>query len=165
MLSSRPGAFVVVCFLFCVELVCSACRFCLGMHARRRAQHSCRLLLLASWGRLSLSVLECSGSWYAWHSMKMEVPGLADSLQRCLCENRGICAVNGLDTDPGWQQSKLIWALSAEVGQASRMRCTCLWHAEAARQPFVCVQQSKAGGWQQGHLQIWSQTQAGNRAS
>ena len=49
-------------------------------------------------------------------SMKMEVPGLADSLQQCLCVNSGIYAGNVLDTDPGWQQSKLIWALSAEVG-------------------------------------------------
>ena len=48
--------------------------------------------------------------------MKMEVPGLADSLQQCLCESSGIYAGDVLDTDPGWQQSKLIWALSAEVG-------------------------------------------------
>ena len=72
-------------------------------------------------------------------SMKMEVPGLADSLQQCLCVNSGIYAGNVLDTDPGWQQSKLIWALSAEVGLASRMHCTSLWHVKAARQPFVCV--------------------------
>ena len=50
------------------------------------------------------------------YSMKMEVPGLADSLQQCLCVNSGIYAGDVLDTDPGWQQSKLIWALSAEVG-------------------------------------------------
>ena len=58
------------------------------------------------------------------YSMKMEVPGLADSLQQCLCVNSGIYAGDVLDTDPGWQQSKLIWALSAEVGSASRMHCT-----------------------------------------
>ena len=57
-------------------------------------------------------------------SMKMEVPGLADSLQQCLCGNSGTYAGDVLDTDPGWQQSKLIWALSAEIGSASRMRCT-----------------------------------------
>ena len=72
-------------------------------------------------------------------SMKMEVPGLADSLQQYLCGNSGIYAGDVLDTDPGWQQSKLIWALSAEVGLASRMHCTSLWHAKAAQQPFVCV--------------------------
>ena len=48
--------------------------------------------------------------------MKMEVPGLADSLQQRLCVNSGIYAGDVLDTDPGWQQSKLIWALAAEVG-------------------------------------------------
>ena len=69
-------------------------------------------------------------------SMKMEVPGLADSLQQCLCVNSGIYAGDVLDTDPGWQQSKLIWALSAEVGSASRMHCTGLWHVKAAQQPF-----------------------------
>ena len=68
--------------------------------------------------------------------MKMEVPGLADSLQQCLCVNSGIYAGDVLDTDPGWQQSKLIWALSAEVGSASRMHCTGLWHVKAAQQPF-----------------------------
>ena len=68
----------------------------------------------------------------------MEVPGLADSLQQCLCVNSGIYAGNVLDTDPGWQQSKLIWALSAEVGSASRMHCTGLWRVKAAQQPF-CV--------------------------
>ena len=71
------------------------------------------------------------------YSMKMEVPGLADSLQQCLCVNSGIYAGDVLDTDPGWQQSKLIWALSAEVGSASRMHCTGLWHVKAAQQPFV----------------------------
>ena len=70
------------------------------------------------------------------YSMKMEVPGLADSLQQCLCVNSGIYAGNVLDTDPGWQQSKLIWALSAEVGSAPRMHCTGLWHVKAAQQPF-----------------------------
>ena len=69
-------------------------------------------------------------------SMKMEVPGLADSLQQCLCVNSGIYAGDVLDTYPGWQQSKLIWALSAEVGSASRMHCTGLWHVKAAQQPF-----------------------------
>ena len=59
-------------------------------------------------------------------SMKMEVPGLADSLQQCLCVNSGIYAGDVLDTDPGWQQSKLIWALSAEAGSASRMHRTGL---------------------------------------
>ena len=68
----------------------------------------------------------------------MEVPGLADSLQQCLCVNSGIYAGDVLDTDPGWQQSKLIWALSAEVGSASRMHCTGLWHVKAAQQPF-CI--------------------------
>ena len=68
----------------------------------------------------------------------MEVPGLADSLQQCLCVNSGIYAGDVLDTDPGWQQSKLIWALSAEVGSASRMHCTGLWRVKAAQQPF-CV--------------------------
>ena len=48
--------------------------------------------------------------------MKMNVPGLADSLQQRLCVNNGIYASNDLDTDTGWQQSKLIWALAAEVG-------------------------------------------------
>ena len=70
------------------------------------------------------------------YSMKMEVPGLADSLQQYLCGNSGIYAGDVLDTDPGWQQSKLIWALSAEVGSASRMHCTGLWHVKAAQQPF-----------------------------
>ena len=70
------------------------------------------------------------------YSMKMEVPGLADSLQQCLCVNSGIYAGDVLDTDPGWQQSKLIRALSAEVGSASRMHCTGLWHVKAAQQPF-----------------------------
>ena len=69
--------------------------------------------------------------------MKMEVPGLADSLQQCLCVNSGIYAGDVLDTDPGWQQSKLIWALSAEVGSASRMHCTGPWHVKATQQPFV----------------------------
>ena len=69
-------------------------------------------------------------------SMKMEVPGLADSLQQYLCGNSGIYAGDVLDTDPGWQQSKLIWALSAEVGLASRMHCTSLWHVKAAQLPF-----------------------------
>ena len=68
--------------------------------------------------------------------MKMEVPGLADSLQQYLCVNSGTYAGDVLDTDPGWQQSKLIWALSAEVGSASRMHCTGLWHVKAAQQPF-----------------------------
>ena len=68
--------------------------------------------------------------------MKMEVPGLADSLQQCLCVNSGIYAGDVLDTDPGWQQSKLIWALSAEVGSASRMHCTGPWHVKATQQPF-----------------------------
>ena len=72
-------------------------------------------------------------------SMKMEVPGLAESLQQYLCGNSGIYAGDVLDTDPGWQQSKLIWALSAEVGLASRMHCTSLWHVKAAQQPFVYV--------------------------
>ena len=70
------------------------------------------------------------------YSMKMEVPGLADSLQQCLCVNSGIYAGDVLDTDPGWQQSKLIWALSAEVGSASRMHCTGPWHVKATQQPF-----------------------------
>ena len=69
-------------------------------------------------------------------SMKMEVPGLADSLQQYLCVSSGIYADEVLDTDPGWQQSKLIWALSAEAGLASRMRCTDLWHDKATQQPF-----------------------------
>ena len=69
-------------------------------------------------------------------SMKMEVPGLADSLQQYLCVNSGTYAGDVLDTDPGWQQSKLIWALSAEVGSAPRMHCTGLWHVKAAQQPF-----------------------------
>ena len=68
--------------------------------------------------------------------MKMEVPGLADSLQQYLCVSNGIYADEVLDTDPGWQQSKLIWALSAEVGSASRMHRTGLWHVKAAQQPF-----------------------------
>ena len=66
----------------------------------------------------------------------MEVPGLADSLQQYLCVSSGIYADEVLDTDPGWQQSKLIWALSAEAGLASRMRCTDLWHDKATQQPF-----------------------------
>ena len=70
------------------------------------------------------------------YSMKMEVPGLADSLQQCLCVSSGIYAGDVLTTDPGWQQSKLRWALSAEVGSASRMHCTGLSHDKAARQPF-----------------------------
>ena len=70
------------------------------------------------------------------YSMKMEVPGLADSLQQCLCVNSGIHAGDVLDTDPGWQQSKLLWALSAEVGLASRMHRTGLWHVKAAQQTF-----------------------------
>ena len=69
-------------------------------------------------------------------SMKMEVPDLADSLQQYLCGNSGVYAGDVLDTDPGWQQSKLIWALSAEVGLASRMHCTSLWHVKAAQLPF-----------------------------
>ena len=76
-------------------------------------------------------------------SMKMEVPGLADSLQQCLCVNSGIYAGDVLDTDPGWQQSKLIWALSAEAGSASRMHCTGLWHVKAAQQPFFHFIQQK----------------------
>ena len=36
-------------------------------------------------------------------SMKMEVPGLADSLQQYLCGNSGIYAGDVLDTDPGWR--------------------------------------------------------------
>ena len=77
------------------------------------------------------------------YSMKMEVPGLADSLQQCLCVNSGIYVGNVLDTDPGRQQSKLLWALSAEVGSASRMHCTGLWHVKAAQQPFFHSQQRR----------------------
>ena len=105
------------------------------------------------------------------YSMKMEVPGLADSLQQCLCVNSGIYAGDVLDTDPGWQQSKLIWALSAEVGSASRMHCTGLWHVKAAQQPFLfipssvtsharlscrgCVFECGLGMWGVGCLGVW----------
>ena len=37
------------------------------------------------------------------------------------------------EIDSGWQQSKSIWALSAEVGQAFRMHGVILWQDKAAR--------------------------------
>ena len=72
---------------------------------------------------LLLLVQECCGGCYAPLCMQMSVPHLADSQQGSSDVNCYAHAVDDPDTDSGWQQSKSIWALSAEVGKALRMQC------------------------------------------
>ena len=73
-------------------------------------------------------VQECSAACYELLCMQMEAPCLADSLRGPYGVSCNTRAVDAPDISSGWQQSKLIWALSAEVGQASRIPCDILWH-------------------------------------
>ena len=73
-------------------------------------------------------VQECNAACYELLCMQMEAPCLADSLRGSYGVSCNTRAVDAPDISSGWQQSKLIWALSAEVGQASRIPCDILWH-------------------------------------
>ena len=73
-------------------------------------------------------VQECSAACYELLCMQKEAPCLAESLRGSYGVSCNTRAVDAPDISSGWQQSKLIWALSAEVGQASRIPCDILWH-------------------------------------
>ena len=64
--------------------------------------------------------------------MQMRAPNLADSLRRAGSVRYLLEAVDDPENGSGWQQSKSIWALSAEVGEALRMCEIILWQSQAA---------------------------------
>ena len=69
---------------------------------------------------------------YVAPCMQMRAPDLAGSLWRACSEHCMRITVDALDIDSGWQQSKSIRALSAEVGQTLRILGVTLWQHQAA---------------------------------
>ena len=81
--------------------------------------------------QLLLLVEECSAACDAFSGVQRVVPSLTDSLRWFCSASCKMQAVEVPEISSGWQQSKLLWALSVEAGQAARTPWDVLSHVEA----------------------------------
>ena len=104
------------------------------VYLMRRGTYRFRKFGQISWGeschpvtRIGGFDVNCQGPLYVSLVMWMVCPNQAVSLQGHQCVSIETLVGNDPGIVSGWQQSKKNWALSAVVGEQTRMTCDDLW--------------------------------------